>query len=275
MKLGISSSLKHETPIEWAKKMSELDCQSVVFPVDCNASDRLINAYKDAAQDYDLQIAEVGIWQNALTENKQAHQSAMDYSIRQLRLADRIGARCCVNVTGAAGPQWDGGYQENFTQKTWDRAVRMIQEVIDEAKPTHTFFTIEPMPWMYPTSPEEYIRLLDAVKRDAFGVHMDIINMICTPQRYFFQEDFVTHCFSLLGEWIKSCHLKDVMLEKKYTLCLRECACGEGAFCLEHYAELAEKTDPNMPMIIEHMHTDEEYIKSMAYVRKRLAKFLS
>ncbi len=88
----------------------------------------------------------------------------------------------------------------------------MIQEIIDEAKPQNTFFTIEPMPWMYPTSPEEYVKLLDDVKRDAFGVHMDVINMINTPQRYFFPEPFVEHCFELLGDQIKSCHLKDILL---------------------------------------------------------------
>ena len=136
------------------------------------------------------------------------------------------------------------------------------------------FFTIEPMPWMYPTSPEEYVKLFEDVKRDAFGVHMDVINMINTPQRYFFPEPFVEHCFELLGDQIKSCHLKDILLGQEFTFRLQECACGEGTFCLERYAELAQKADPEMPMIIEHLHSDEDYVNSVAYVRERLKAYL-
>ncbi|MDC7292327.1 MULTISPECIES: hypothetical protein [unclassified Butyrivibrio] len=33
-------------------------------------------------------------------------------SVLQLRLADFVGARCCVNVAGAFGPIWDGAYKD-------------------------------------------------------------------------------------------------------------------------------------------------------------------
>lgn len=274
MRLGISSSLDHTTPENWAQKMEALGCRSVVFPADCTKPQELADAYVEAALRHDLQIAEVGIWRNAISQDEKERQAAMDYSIGQLKLADRIGARCCVNVIGSVGTRWDGAYAGNFTQKTWDRAVRMIQEVIDEAKPRHTFFTIEPMPWMYPTGPEEYLKLIEDVNRDAFGVHMDVINMINCPERYFFPQPFVDHCFELLGDRIRSCHLKDVLLGQEFTFCLQECACGEGTFCLERYAELAGKADPDMPMIIEHLHSDEDYISSVGYVKERLKAYL-
>lgn len=274
MRLGISSSLEHSSADDWAQKLKELGCRSVVFPADCNADDASIEAYVNAAAAHDLQIAEVGIWRNAIALDAKEQQAAMDYSIRQLKLADKIKARCCVNVIGSVGPRWDGAYPDNFTQNTWDRAVRMIQEVIDEAKPQHTFFTIEPMPWMYPTSPEEYLQMAEDVKRDQFGVHMDVINMINTPERYFFPQPFLEHCFDLLGSRIRSCHLKDILLGQEFTFRLQECACGEGTFCLERYAELANAADPDMPMIIEHLHSDREYVSSVGYVLERLKNFL-
>lgn len=274
MRLGISSSLVHTSPEDWGQKLHALGCRSVVFPADCTAPEQLVDEYVQAAKKYDLQIAEVGIWKNAIAADKKEQQAAMDYSIGQMKLADRIGARCCVNVIGSTGERWDGAYAENFTPQVWDRSIRMIQEIIDEAKPKHTFFTIEPMPWMYPTSPEEYLKMLEDVNRDAFGVHMDVINMINTPQRYFFPETFVEHCFDLLGDRIKSCHLKDILLGQEFTFRLQECACGEGTFCLERYAELAQAADPEMPMIIEHLHSDEDYVSSVAYVKERLKAYL-
>lgn len=270
MRLGISSSLEHSSPADWAEKMAGLGCRSVVFPVNCESSSETIDAYVIAAKEKNLQIAEVGIWKNAIAQNETERNAAMEYSIGQLKLADRIGARCCVNVAGSAGPLWDGGYRENYSQKTWDATVRMIQEIIDEAKPQNTWFTIEPMPFMIPTGPEEYLKLIEDVNRDRFAVHMDIINMINTPERYFFPEQFTEHCFELLGDRIKSCHMKDIVLIQQLTFQLKECACGEGSYCLERYVELADKLDPDMPMIIEHLASDQDYYDSVSYVKKRL-----
>lgn len=271
MKLGISAPLAHATPEEWAAKQRQTGCECVVFPLNCNDTETDIAAYERAAKLNDLQIAEVGIWRNALAADEKERNAAMEYSIGQLKLADRLRARCCVNVAGAAGPVWDGGYRENFSKSTWDRTVRMIQEILDEAKPEHTYFTLESMPWMIPGSPEEYLRLMEAVNRDKFAVHLDIINMITTPERYFFPERFLEQTFSLLGPHIRSCHMKDILLLPAYTFQLRECACGEGIFPLEYYVELADRADSEMPMIIEHLDSDDAYLQSVRYVRQRLA----
>ena len=84
----------------------------------------------------------------------------------------------------------DGGYKENFTEEAWDKTVRTIQEIIDRADVKNTYFTIEPMPWMVPTGPKEYLKLIEAVDRERFSVHMDIINMINSAKRYFNPEKY-------------------------------------------------------------------------------------
>ena len=192
----------------------------------------------------------------------------MEYSIEQLKLADRIGAKCCVNVAGSLGERWDGGYRDNFSQYAWDKTVSMIQEVIDTAKPKNTYFTIEPMPWMIPTSPQEYIKLMEDVNRDRFAAHLDIINMINCPERYFFSDEFLQKTFDILGPHIKSCHLKDIKLLDDFTFQLRECACGEGTFNIRKYIELTNALDPDMPMIIEHLKNDTAYEESIKFVQK-------
>jgi len=43
----------------------------------------------------------------------------IDYAVCQLRMADAIGAVCCVNVVGTPyGPRWDGGYRDNFSSRS-------------------------------------------------------------------------------------------------------------------------------------------------------------
>lgn len=267
MRLGISTSLNGLTPKQWADKLVSLGCKSVVFPVDSNADSSLIDEYVAEAKSHDLLIAEVGIWRNAISEDPAEAKKNMDYSIEQLKLADRVGAVCCVNVAGAlGGPRWDGGYKENFSQYAFDKTVRMIQEIIDTAKPQNTFFSIESMPWMIPTSPQEYLKLIEAVQRDRFAAHLDIINMINCPERYFFADNFLKECFDLLGQHIVSCHLKDIRLLDDFTFQLKECACGEGTFNFVKYMQLATELNPDMPMIIEHLKNDNEYEESISFV---------
>lgn len=271
MNLGISSSLKHSSPEEWAAKHTSLGLKSVVFPVDCSAGEDTILAYKNEAEKAGLVIAEVGVWRNTLAKDKAEREKWIQYAIDQLKMADRIGARCCVNVAGTPhGPRWDGGYRENFSEKTWRETVSMIQRIIDEAKPLHTKFAIESMPWMIPTGPDEYLRLLKEVDRSEFGVHLDVVNMITSPERYFFNDMFLEECFAKLKGKICSCHLKDINLKQEYTFQLEECACGKGTLDINLFAKLADNEDKEMPMIIEHLDTDEEYIESVKYVQNRL-----
>lgn len=271
MYLGISSSLEHRSPEDWAAKHKALGLDTVNFPVCCDDGEDVYMAYKKAADQVGLTIAEVGVWRNTLAADPDERKHWIDYAVRQLRMADAIGADCCVNVVGTPyGPRWDGGYRENFSRELWDMAVSMIQQIIDTAQPTHTKFCIESMPWMIPSSPDEYLRLIEDVDREMFGTHLDVVNMITTPRRYFFNDEFLMECFEKLHGTIVSCHLKDIRLKPEYTFQLQECACGEGTLNLELYAQLATTENPHMPMIIEHLTSDEEYVASVKYVRERL-----
>lgn len=272
MRLGVSKNLGYEEPEEWAVQMRMLGCGSVVFPVDYTSDKALIQEYVKAAKENDLVIAEVGVWCNPLSGNEKERCEAIRKCKEQLRLADQIGAKCCVNVAGTKGEWWAGAYKENFSQDTWDETVRVIQEIIDEVQPKYTYYAIEPMPAMYPMDPDQYLELIRCVNRERFAVHMDVFNWITDPRRYFFHEEFMKECFEKLGSYIKSCHLKDVSLLKEATFQLKEVPCGAGELSLETYARLADQCSPDMPMIIEHLKSAGEYIESMKYVTKRFRK---
>ena len=81
MRIGLSSSLEHDNPGQWARRMKELGCGAVVFPVDYTASEELVNAYVQAAGEEGLVIAEVGAWCNPLAANEQERQAAMELSL--------------------------------------------------------------------------------------------------------------------------------------------------------------------------------------------------
>jgi sugar phosphate isomerase/epimerase len=274
MRLGISGRPNHECAEEWADKLVALGCRAAVLPCDYRADDKTIDAYVQACHDRDLLIAEVGAWCNPMDPDPQKAKANLERCKEQLRLADRIGARCCVNIAGSCGEIWDGGYVENYAPETRTRIIETTQEIIDAVNPTRTCYTLEPMPWMLPDSPESYLELLADMDRPAFGVHLDVVNMISSPERYFFNTRFIERCFELLGPHIRSCHVKDTLLERVLTFSVKETACGKGALDIRRYAQLVHETDPDLPFIIEHLRTEEEYAEAVRHVQQVAPEFL-
>ncbi len=267
MRLGIAATLSHSSPDEWAQKHHDLGLRAVVFPLDHTAPDSRIDAYVRACHDYDLTIAEVGAWCNLMCADPVQRARNMERCQHQLAMADYIRAKCVVNITGSAGEQWDGGYRENYAPDFVARMVESIQEIVDAVKPQNTFYTLEPMPWMIPDSPENYLDLLEKVDRSSVAVHMDVINMINCPERYLFNEAFTDRCFELLGSRIKSCHVKDTAMAPTLTCLLKEAPCGAGGYNIRHYLELCDRCSPDMPVIIEHLSAESEYLEAVRYIQ--------
>ena len=270
MRLGVSTDFAKQDAEEWAKTVRQAGCGCVVFPLDYRAPEEKIEAYAKAAKRHNLVIAEVGAWCNPISPDLEERKAALEKTKKQLRLEDQIKANCCVNVAGSTGDKWSGAYRGNFTRETWKLTVKTIQEIIDEVNPVHTFYTIEPMPYMYPMDVDEYMRLIEEVDRERFAVHMDFFNWINTPHKYFFHEEYMEECFEKLGPLIKSCHLKDVMLQQALTCILQEMPCGMGEINLKKYISLAEHYNPEMPMIMEHLKSQQAYLESIARVKKAM-----
>jgi hypothetical protein len=61
------------------------------------------------------------------------------------------------------------------------------------------------MPWIFPTSPDSYLELMKAIDRKGFGVHLDPVNMINSPERYINNAAFLEDCFDKLGITSSAC----------------------------------------------------------------------
>jgi sugar phosphate isomerase/epimerase len=247
--------------------------RAVTFPLkysDGDAEiDRLVNALKEA----DIVIAEVGAWHNnPLSRDKDEKRTALENCKQQLALADYIGARCCVNVAGTHGSRWDGSHPDNFSEEVFAETVETVREIIDAVKPARTFYAIETMPWMIPHSADEYLRLIKAVDRPAFGAHLDTVNLINSPERYYANSAITQACFDKFGAQIKSIHLKDIILQPQLTVHLDECLVGKGGYDIPCLLRNAAKLDPQIPVLVEHIQTQTDYRESIVFLNKLLAE---
>jgi sugar phosphate isomerase/epimerase len=267
MRLGAPVFEPYDDPDGWVAALKRLGYSAAYCPVDAAADDATIRAYAKAARDGDIVIAEVGAWSNPLSADAETRASALEHCRKQLALADRIGARCCVNIGGSRGPKWDGPDALDLTGETFDMIVETVRGIIDAVKPTRTFYTLETMPWMYPDSPDCYVKLIQAIDRTQFAVHLDPTNLVSSPQRYFDNANLLRECFAKLGPHIRSCHAKDIIMADRFMVHLDEVRPGLGT--LDHRVFLGElaKLDPDVPLMIEHLATAEEYALGAAYIR--------
>ena len=107
--------------------------------------------------------------------------------------------------------------------------------------------------------------------RKAFGVHLDVCNVINTPDRYYRNSEVITECFTKLRPWILSCHGKDLawVTDKEYNVHFQETVPGRGK--VDYATYLKELTTVDAPLMLEHLKLAEEYDEAREYIR-RVAK---
>lgn len=266
MRLGIAG-VEHKNPEEWIQTIKKYKLRAAIMPIRFDAPIEERREYLRLAKENDIVIGEVGIWRNVFDPDPVKRKESIEYSKNQLAFADEVGARCCVNISGAVGERWDGYYPENYSEETYERIIDVTREIIDAVKPVRTYFTLEPMYWMHPDSPEDYKQLILDVDRDRFAAHMDYANMITSMWKYHNCEAFVKRCFEVLGPYVKSVHAKDVVLVEQAPICIKETPPGTGRVNFRQVFELASAIDRDMPVFSEHLHGMEEYVKAISYMQ--------
>lgn len=268
MRLGGSIMRPYHGPEEWLKEVKNLTYSTVIFPVDSFAPLHVQDEYAQCCRENDLVIGEVGVWKNVLSSDENERRAAIDYAKAQLHMAERVGANCCVNIVGSLSPTlWDGYAPGNYAKETYDEIIRITREIIDDVNPRVSSYSLEPMPWMIPDSPQQYLQLIRDMDRSGFSVHLDFANMINGIERYHHAEEFIRSCFTLLGKHIRSIHLKDVKLGDELPCCIREVQLGQGALPLHVALEEAEKLGEDTTVFTEHYDHHENYVDATAYLR--------
>jgi sugar phosphate isomerase/epimerase len=261
---------KYRSPEEWISLVKDLGYSAAYCPVS-NAEDQsLIDAYLQAAKRANILIAEVGAWSNPMAPDMEERKKALEKCKTQLDLAERIHARCCVNVSGSRGNPWAGHDPRNLSEETFHLIVETTRSIIDAVRPRRTFFALETMPWAYPDTADSYLRLIKAIDRKQFAAHLDPVNLISSPQLYYHSRELLQDCFQKLGPYIRSCHAKDITMSQKQNVHLDEILIGKGNLDYRTFLQELSKLE-DVPLMMEHLSSAEEYKQAAAHLR-RVAK---
>ena len=219
-----------------------------------------IRAPVEAFAKQDVAIAEVGRWVNLLDPDPEARRKNLRTVSDGLALAEAVGARCCVDIAGSfSATSWFGPHPDNLSQRFFDAAVENARAILDAVKPTRTTFCYEMMAWSLPDSPDACLRMLEAVDRKAFALHLDPCNLVNSPTRYYRSSDLVRECYAKLGPHVASVHAKDLGWDVEMALHFKEVRIGQGS--IDYGVLLTEhaRHAPAAPLMLEHLPSESDY----------------
>ena len=98
IRLGAPLLERYDSPEEWIEILRAHDYGAAYCPVEVGTPAESSSSYAEAAEQAGVVIAEVGAWSNPLSRDPREARAAVRYCQRSLALAERIGARCCVNI---------------------------------------------------------------------------------------------------------------------------------------------------------------------------------
>jgi len=269
IRLGGPVFLKSSDPRELAREHRRLGYSAAYCPEAKVEETERVREIEKAFAAEKVVIAEVGAWVNMLDPDPAKRAKNLRYVTERLALAEAVGARCCPDIAGSYNPTvWYGPHPKNLSQEFFDATVENFRRVIDEVKPKRTRFTIEMMGWSLPDGPEAYLKLIRAVDRSGFAVHMDVCNGINSPSKFYRSGEFISECFRTLGSWIASCHAKDLQWITELNVHFLEVVPGRGEVDYRTYLTELSKLPIDAPLMLEHLKTAEEYEEGKRYIMK-------
>jgi len=270
-----------DDPYEIVRAHKQFGYSAAFCPKVSLAEPSRLRAIREAFEQEDVIIAEVGAWRNLIDRNLEKRQHNLDYVIEQLAVAEELGAVCCVDFIGsilgneqAQRPDLPfDPHPFNLSEEGFELTVETVRKIIDAVNPRRTKFTLEFMQWQLPDSPEVYLELIEAIDRPAFAAHMDPVNIIFTPRQYFDNGSLIRHAFKLLGPYIVSCHAKDIHMRSQLALHLDEVIPGQGVLDYRAFLSEMDKLPGDMPLMLEHLTTSEEYGQARDHIVGVARKF--
>src|SRR5260370_39170958 len=80
---------------------------------------------------------------------------------------------------------WGKPNPANFSEKAFEETVKAIQLIVDSVQPAHAKLVMETEKYVFPDGPDLYQRLVTAIDRTAFGVHLDPVNIVSSPKLFY------------------------------------------------------------------------------------------
>jgi sugar phosphate isomerase/epimerase len=198
-----------------------------------------------------------GYWQNLVTPDESRRKESVKTLQAALRLAGWMGARGIDTGPGSMHP--DGPWfphPDNWTLTSRNQLVKSLKEAAPVAEEYGVYLSLEGHQLVVLESAEVTRDILAEVNSPWVRSDYDSANWI-TRETVFNTSAAVNHHFDVLGNYIVSCHAKDIWIENRLALHLQDGCPGKGLMDFRTLFTRMEALNPEYPVISEGNATDE------------------
>jgi sugar phosphate isomerase/epimerase len=198
-----------------------------------------------------------GFWQNLVTPDESKRKDSVKTLQGALRLAGWMGARGIDTGPGSMHP--DGPWfphPDNWTATSRKQLVKSLKEAAPVAEEAGVFLSLEGHQLVVLESAEVTRDILAEVNSPWVRSDYDSANWI-TRETVFNTAAAVNHHFDVLGNYIVSCHAKDIWIENRLALHLQDGCPGKGLMDFRALFTRMEALNPDYPVIAEGNSTEE------------------
>ena len=215
-----------------------------------------------------------GYWQFLISEDEAVRREAVRTLQAALRLTGWMGARGIDTGPGSYhpdGPWWP--HPANWTATSRRQLIRSLRECAPAAEEAGVFLSLEGHPNVTLESAEVTLEVLQAVNSPWVRSDYDSANWAGLKTIYD-TTALINHHFDLLGDWIISCHAKDIWPEEqRFSQHLQDGCPGRGKVDFRTLFQRMQALSPEYPVIAEG-NTAEE-LPAVSQLFHRLASELN
>ena len=198
-----------------------------------------------------------GFWQNLVTPDETKRRDSVKTLQGALRLTGWMGGRGIDTGPGSMHP--DGPWfphPDNWTLTSRKQLVKSLKEAAPVAEEAGVYLSLEGHQLVVLESAEVTRDILAEVNSPWVRSDYDSANWI-TRETVFNTSAAVNHHFDVLGNYIVSCHAKDIWIENRLALHLQDGCPGKGLMDFRALFTRMEALNPEYPVIAEGNTTEE------------------
>jgi len=231
-------------------------------------------AFGEKARGLGLVIGETGAWGNLMTDDAAARAERIEVVRALLVKADVMGCHCVVSLVGTKDPS-DASLAPHpymYTEEAKAEFREVCLRILDGLELEQTKYVIEPWHNTFFYQPEDIRAFIDRVDHPAFGLHLDLMNLV-DQEHFYHTTELINQTFNLLAEKVVSVHLKDIACDHSHMfLKWDEVYIGDGVIDYETYLRRLAELPPDTPCYCEHMAEESEYALCFARLHRLAEK---
>ncbi len=227
---------------------------------------------KAILDDHDIEIVQFwGSYPCIICDDEDARREGVRIGRNTVQRAAELGA-----ITASIRPtslhptsQW-GPHPLNYAPATEDRLVRSLSEIAEVCEVHQVPVTLEVHVTTTLRDAETIRRLIERTGSKWIRVNADLVNFVSDFRTAYDTTTMINHVFDVLGPYILTAHLKDVVVDAPLVVHISEALPGTGLLDWDTLFRRFEALLPDGYALIEHLRDYNDVMKARDFVVGKL-----